>query len=153
MTLFVVLALLVPWSVWRQMHAHEITRRGLTKFPVIFAAMGLFGVQRGDIPSSSAAAAAMLVSLALSVGLGIARGALIPIWRDARGRCFSRGNRLTIALWVALVGGKFALGTIASVTGWFPQTSAGEVFLFLGISFAAQNLVVARRVAHVGVRA
>ena len=153
MTLFVVLALLLPWSVWRQMHAHEITRRGLTKLPVIFAAIGLFGLQRGDIPSSAAAAAAMSVSLALSVGLGVVRGALIPIWRDARGRCLSRGNRLTIALWVALVGGKFALGTVSSVTGWFPQTSAGEVFLFLGISFAAQNLVIARRVTRLGVRA
>lgn len=37
------------------------------------------------------------------------------------------------------------MGTIASVTGWFPATGTGEVFLFLGISFAVQNVVVARR--------
>jgi hypothetical protein len=92
MTLFVVLALLLPWSVWRQRHAHEIS-----KLPVIFAATGLSGLQRGDIPSSAAAAVAMSVSLALSVGLGVVRGAVGPIWRDARGSWLSHGDRLTIA--------------------------------------------------------
>jgi hypothetical protein len=152
LTLFAVLAVLLPWSVWRQMHAHAITRRGLTKLPMIFAAIGLLSVQRGDIPSSVAAAAAAFVSLALSIGLGVARGALIPVWRDERGRWLSQGNRLTIALWTLLIAGKFAIGTVASVTGWFPQTSVGEVFLFLAISFAAQSYVMARRVMRAGAR-
>jgi hypothetical protein len=145
MTLFLILAVLLPWSVWRQMHAHQITSRGLTKLPVIFAAIGLLSLRHGDIPSTAAAAAAAAVSLAWSLGLGVARGALIPVWADDHGRWFSQGNRLTITLWIVLIAGKFALGTVASVTGWFPQTSAGEVFLMLGISFAAQNYVVMRR--------
>jgi hypothetical protein len=148
MLLFIVLAVLLPWSLWRQMHAHEVTRRGLTKLPVIFAAVGLLGLQRSDIPTTGAAMAAAAFSLALSVGLGAARGALIPVWRDPRGRSLSQGNRLTIALWIVLIAAKFALGGLASVTGWYPQTSAGEVFLFLAISFAAQNLVLARRALH-----
>ena len=152
-SLFVVLAFLLPWSLWRQMHVHEVTRRGLTRLPVIFAAIGLFGLQRSDIPSTTAAAVAMAVSLALSIGLGVARGAVIPVWRDERGRWLSQGNRLTSALWVVLIGAKFALGAVASVTGWFPQTSAGEVFLFLAVSFAVQNRMVARRVARAGVPA
>jgi hypothetical protein len=57
----------------------------------------------------------------------------------------SKGNRLTISLWILLIGAKFALGALAGITGWFPASSSGEVFLFLGISFAIQNLVVASR--------
>jgi hypothetical protein len=38
------------------------------------------------------------------------------------------------------------MGTVAGITGWFPvDTEAGEVFLFLGLSFAAQNAIVAHR--------
>jgi hypothetical protein len=51
MSLFLVLALLLPWSLWRW--------------------------------------------------IGVARGVLIPVWRDARGRWLSQGNRLTIAPWIA----------------------------------------------------
>ena len=48
-----------------------------------------------------------------------------------------------MAIFFGISGG--LTGTIASVTGWFPAEHAGEVFLFLGVSFVAQNLVVAER--------
>jgi hypothetical protein len=34
---------------------------------------------------------------------------------------------------------------VNEVTGWFPGEHAGEIFVFIAVSFAAQNLVVARR--------
>jgi hypothetical protein len=144
-TLFLVLAVLLPWSLWRQMHAHQITREGLIKLPLIFAAVGVLGLGTQDIPTDAAAAVYMAVSLALSVSLGIWRGAVIPVWRNAAGDWMSQGNRLTITLWILLIAAKFAMGTVASITGWFPATGTGEIFLFLGISFAAQNVIVARR--------
>ena len=145
MTLFLVLAVLLPWSLYRQMHAHRITREGLTKLPVIFAAVGLLGLTTQDIPNDAAAAGYIALSLALSVSLGVWRGFVIPTWRDAEGEWMSKGNRLTITLWMVLIAAKFAMGTVASITGWFPVSSTGEVFLFLGLSFAAQNYIVARR--------
>jgi hypothetical protein len=87
----------------------------------------------------------MALSLGLSVGLGVWRGAVIPTWRNAAGDWTSKGNRLTITLWIVLIAAKFVMGAVASITGWFPASGTSEVFLFLGISFAAQNLVVARR--------
>ena len=57
MTLFIVLAVLLPWSLWRQMHAHAVTREGLIKLPLIFAAIGAFSLTRQDVPSDAAAAA------------------------------------------------------------------------------------------------
>jgi hypothetical protein len=40
---------------------------------------------------------------------------------------------------------KFALGTVASITAWFPSENSAEIFGFLALTFVAQNLVVARR--------
>jgi hypothetical protein len=57
----------------------------------------------------------------------------------------SQGNRATIGLWVALIGVKVALGTVASITGLFPAEHAGDVFIYLAVSFVAQNVVVAQR--------
>ena len=84
-------------------------------------------------------------SLALSVVMGMWRGVKITVWQDAAGRWMNQGNRTTIALWGALIGAKVAMGTVASITGWFPAQHAGDVFLFLAFSFVAQNLVVAQR--------
>src|SRR5262245_50257737 len=145
MTLMLVLLVLLPWSIWRQMHAHEVTRESLIKLPLIFAAIGVLGFGTGAIPTDTAAIAYLAFSVALSVGMGVWRGAEISLWRDEDGKPISKGNRTTITLWVALIGSKFALGAIASITGWFPAEHAGEVFLFLALSFVAQNLVVARR--------
>ena len=149
MTLFLVLAILLPWSLHRQMHEHRITRDGLIKLPIIFAAIGALSVTSQDIPTDAAAAGYVALSLALSLALGVWRGAVIPAWRSAEGEWMSKGNPLTITLWIVLIAAKFVMGTIASITGWFPASTTGEVFLFLGLSFAAQNLVVARRtIAH-----
>jgi hypothetical protein len=145
MTLILVLLVLLPWSIWRQMHAHAVTRESLIKLPLIFAAIGVFGFGTGAIPTDGAAVAYLAFSAVLSVGMGVWRGAALSLWRDEDGTPISIGNRTTLALWIALLGTKFALGTIASITGWFPAEHAGEIFLFLALSFVAQNIVVARR--------
>jgi hypothetical protein len=149
MILFIVLAVLLPWSIWRQMHVHEVTRDSLIKLPLMFAGIGVL-VQTGSlIPDGRAAIVALMISVLASIVLGVWRGAVIPVWRTDDGSWLSQGNRLTIALWIVLIVFKFALGTVGSMTGWFPVESVGEVFVTLGLSFAVQNLVVARRsIAH-----
>jgi hypothetical protein len=144
MTLLLVLLILLPWSIWRQMHAHQITGSGLVKLPLAFAAIGVVGFGTHTIPTDAAAVAYVAVCLVLSIAFGIWRGTRIDVWRDA-GRWMSQGNRTTLALWAALIGIKVALGTVASISGWFPAEHAGDVFIFLAVSFVAQNLVVAER--------
>ena len=144
MTLLLVLLILLPWSIWRQMHAHEITGSGLVRLPIIFAAIGLLGFGTETIPTGAAASAYVVFCLALSIAFGVWRGTRIDIWRDG-GRWISQGNRTTLALWCALIGAKVVLGTVASITGWFPAEHAGDVFVYLAVSFVAQNLVVAER--------
>jgi hypothetical protein len=145
MILFLVLAVLLPWSISRQMHVHTISRDSLIKLPVLFAGIGLL-VQSGSlVPGGRGAAIALSISVATSVALGIWRGAVVPIWQADDGSWRSKGNRQTIALWTALIVCKFLLGTVGSVTGWFAEETVGMVFVTLGLSFAVQNLVVARR--------
>ena len=152
MTLLLVLLVILPWSIWRQMHAHEVTREGLIKLPLIFAAIGVFGFGTGSIPTDGSALAYLAFSIVLALGMGVWRGAEVSLWRDEDGKPTSKGNRTTILLWVALIGTKVVLGTIASITGWFPAEQAGEVFIFLSISFVAQNLVLAHRAGIWGAR-
>ena len=145
MTLLVVLAVLLPWSLSRQMHEHEVTRKGLIRLPLVFTGIGLLGLGTQDIPTHGAAVAYVVVSFGLSITLSAWRGAVIPVWRDAAGRWKSKGNRLTVTLWGALIAGKVAMGTVAHLRGWFPAEGTSEVFLFLGISFGVHSLIVARR--------
>ena len=120
MTLLLVLLVLLPWSIWRQMHAHQVTREGLIKLPLIFAAIGIAGLGTKAIPTGDAAIGYFAFSLALSVFFGVWRGRKIDIWRDEDGNPISKGNRTTITLWVVLLASKFGLGTVASITDWFP---------------------------------
>ena len=155
MTLVLVLAVLLPWSLSRQIREHRITRPRLIRLPLIFAAVGLLGLSTADLPTDAIAAAYVAVSLAVSVLLGVWRGAVIPVWKTPAGEWRSKGNRLTIALWVVLIFTKFLMASVASSEGWFPATATGEVFLFLAVSIGAQNLVVARRTiaGHIGASA
>lgn len=145
MLLFVILAVLLPWSIWRQSHEHAVTRQSLAKLPMLFVGIGVLVQVGSPLTGGHAAAIALAISVAASVLLGLWRGAVTPLWRNSHGSWMSQGNRTTIALWVLLIAFKFALGTFGSVTGLFPVETVGEVFVTLGLSFAVQNLVVARR--------
>lgn len=148
MTVLLILLVLIPWSISRQMRVHEVTTAGLVKLPLIYAAIGVLGFGTGTLPDDGAAIAYLAVSAALSIALGVWRGALIPVWSDGAGRLVSQGNRTTLALWALLIGTKVALGTAASVTGVFPGEHPGEIFVFIAVSFAAQNAVVGSRIAR-----
>ena len=87
-----VLLVLLPWSIWRQMHEHEVTREGLFKLPLIFAAVGVLGFGTGAIPTDAAALGYLAFSLALSVGFGIWRGVELSIWRNADGNPSARAT-------------------------------------------------------------
>jgi hypothetical protein len=143
--LFIVLAVILPWSIWRQVHDHSVTRQSLVKLPLLFIGIGVIAQLGTPLATGHAASIALVISAAVSIILGVWRGAAVPVWRAGDGSWMSQGNRTTIALWVALIFFKFALGTFGSVTGMFPVETVGEVFVTLGLSFAIQNLIVARR--------
>lgn len=145
MVLFLVLAVLLPWSLYRQMQVNGISRESLIKLPLIFVGIGVLSQIGSPLPHDHAALAVLASSLAASLAFGVWRGLEIPTWRTDDGAWVSQGNRTTITLWVALIAFKFVLGAIGSQTGWYPIETVGEMFITLGVSFAVQNLVIARR--------
>jgi hypothetical protein len=147
MTVLLILLAIVPWSIYRQMRVHEVTTAGLVKLPLIFAAIGVLGFGTGDLAASADAIAYLTVSAIVSIAIGLWRGAAIPMWRDEDGTLLSQGNGTTLALWTLLIAIKIAMGTAASITGIFPGEHPGEIFLFIAVSFAAQNLFVHHRMS------
>lgn len=145
MTVLAILLIVLPWSIWRQMHARPVTSQGLIKLPLIFAAIAAVFVLTSEAPEITGAVVAYNAACAvLAIGFGAWRGQRISLW-DEDGTPLQRGNRATVTTWVLMIALKIALGTVASVTGWIPTEGAGAILGFLALTFAIQNIVVARR--------
>jgi hypothetical protein len=143
MTFFLILAVLLPWSLSRQMRPHRVTREGLLKLPLIFAAIGLGALPGTELPAGAGAVVYVAASLLVTVAFGVWRGLAMPVWFDAG--WMSQGDRRTISLWVGMIAAKVAIGVVCGVAGVIPSETVGELFLFLAVSFAVQNAIVARR--------
>jgi hypothetical protein len=145
MPALLILLVLLPLSIYRQMQAHEISAAALVRLPLIYGAIGILGFGTGHLDVTGAAAPYIAASAVLSIGFGIWRGRQVRVWRERSGPWFTRGTRFTLALWAGLILGKVAINTLGAITGDLSSTHAGEIFLFIAASFVAQNLVVARR--------
>jgi hypothetical protein len=143
MTFFLILAVLLPWSLSRQMRPHRVTSQGLVKLPAIFALIGLSALSGTELPAGGGAVAYVGASVLITVVFGVWRGLAMPVWFDAG--WMSQGDRRTISLWVAMIALKVAVGVVAGVAGFIPSETVGELFLFLAASFAVQNVIIARR--------
>jgi hypothetical protein len=145
MTVLAILLLVLPWSIWRQMHARPVTAEGLIKLPLIFAAVAAVIALTSKVPDVTPEVMAYDAACAiLAIGFGVWRGQRVSIWHEGD-TPMQRGNRATLLTWVLLIALKVGLGTLAAVTGWIPAEGAGAVLGFLALTFAIQNLVVARR--------
>jgi hypothetical protein len=148
-----ILAALCVFAVYRQSRRSEVIGASRFKLALIYAAVGV--VAGGfHAPSDASSWALLLGSFALSAVVGVARGKLTRAWVTEDGKAFSQGTALTIGLFIALVGSKFALGAVeyvghASTTGG----GFGEVMLVIALMVALQSEIVWRRVkAASGVR-
>lgn len=145
MTALLILLIVIPWSIWRQMHTRPVTAGALVKLPLIFAAAAaVFGLAEHAHAMTSAVVIYNAECAVLAIGFGAWRGVNVSIWQEGE-TAMQRGNRATLTLWIAMIALKIALGTVAAVTGWIPAEGAGAILGFLALTMAIQNLVVARR--------
>jgi len=135
---------LTIYAVYRQSMRHEIVGATRFKLALIYAAVGL-AVGGYYLPPDTASWVALGGSLLASIGVGVARGRLTRLYPQPDGRVFAQGTALTIGLFLALVGGKFALGAWQAMHHAHPHGGFGEVLLMIAAMVAMQAEIIWRR--------
>ena len=133
-------AALVVFIIYRQLMRRPVEGRQLVVLPLVLAVLGLYNLNRQP-PATSAAITALVASLAIAVVLGLARGRSMRVWRDV-GSVLRQGAPLTAALWIVAIALRAGIGAIAHRSGVAQSVTFGELPLFLGVTLAAQNLVI-----------
>jgi len=148
----VALLALTGYAIYRQSQRHEVAARGRFTMAIIYAVAGLV-VGGFSQPESVAEWALLVISIALSVGVGLARGRLTRMWTEDRpdGRhVIAQGTVVTIGLFVAMVAVKFGLGTWAYFNHVSDDGGFGEILIMIAVMIAFQAELVWRRARALG---
>ena len=126
--------------LYRQLQVRAVTTT-LT-VPAILVAAGLAnlaGTSQG-MPLTTHSLASLAILLAVdAVGLGAVRAYTVSLWNEG-GAWYRQGTWLTACLWLVGTGMHVA---VDAAMGF----GAGSALLYLGVTYAAQRLVVQHRVA------
>ena len=148
----IALLALTGYAIYRQSQRHEVAARGRFTMAIIYAVAGLV-VGGFSQPESVAEWALLVISIALSVGVGLARGRLTRMWTEDRpdGRhVIAQGTVVTIGLFVAMVAVKFGLGTWAYFNHVSDDGGFGEILIMIAVMIAFQAELVWRRARALG---
>ena len=143
---------LTGYAIYRQSQRHEVAARGRFTMAIIYAVAGLV-VGGFSQPDSAAAWALLIISIALSVGVGVARGRLTRMWTEDRpdGRhVIAQGTVVTIGLFVAMVAVKFGLGTWAYFNHVSDDGGFGEILIMIAVMIGFQAELVWHRARALG---
>ena len=142
-------AALVLFIIYRQLMTRPVEARQLVVLPLFLAVLGLINLNKEPL-ATSAAVTALVASLASAVAFGLARGVSMRVWQDA-GSVLRQGAPLTLALWIIAIALRIGIGALAHRAGVAQSVTFGELPLFLGVTLAAQNLVIWMRAQAIGV--
>ena len=143
-TEIIVLLALVGYAIYQQSRRHQVVGSKRFKLAIIYAIVGLV-VGGMHMPKNAAAWGLLVLSIALSVGVGLLRGRLTRMWATADGTVYSQGTALTIGLFLGLVAAKFAIGTAAYFLHISDDGGFGEVLIMIAIMVAFQAQLIWRR--------
>lgn len=147
----VIILAMVGYSVYRQTKQYEIVGNGRFKMALIYAVIGI--VTGVTLPHTVGAISLVVIGLALSAVVGIARGRMTTVWRDnVSGRVYARGTKVTIALFLGLVTAKFAMGVFAYFAHITDDGSFGEILVMIALMIAMQAEIVWQRGRALGAR-
>lgn len=139
----IALVALVAFSVYRQSRLAPVTGHGRFKLPLIYAMVGIcLGVSIVHTPLSLGLFA---IGLVASLIVGLLRGRMTRVWREADGRIYSRGTVASVAMFFGLIAFKFALGTVAYLTHARYERGIGTILVMIGVMLAVQAELVWRR--------
>src|SRR6201996_4380166 len=143
-TEIIIILALTGYAIYQQTRRHEITGKNRFKLAIIFGVVGLI-VGGIDLPRNAAAWGLLVLSIALSAGVGLLRGRKTRVWAAAGGKVYSQGTVLTIGLFLGLVAAKFAIGTGAYFLHISDDGGFGEVLIMIAIMVAFQAELIWRR--------
>jgi hypothetical protein len=137
----------VPWIavailvIYHQFTAQTLRGQAMIVLPVILAVIGISNLTRQ--PSLAPTTMAVLVvNVLIASTLGLWRGTSIRLWREGTDTILRQATLLTLVLWLVAIALRALTAIIGHASGVASSVSFGELPLFLGITFAAQNLVV-----------
>lgn len=139
-SLLVSLAVLA-WLLYGQLRARPLT--GSFSVPLILCAVGVAALVSASrvhpmTPATLAILAALLIGDASL--LGALRAYTVRLWQDG-GRVMRQGTWLTLLLWIAGVAIHVWIGQAGGI-------GTSDLLLYLGVTLAAQRLVLQARARH-----
>jgi len=143
-TEIIIILALTGYAIYQQTRKHQVTGQNRFKLAIIYGVVGLI-VGGIYLPRNAAAWGLLVLSIALSAGVGLLRGRKTRVWAAADGHVYSQGTVLTISLFLGLVAAKFAIGTAAYFLHISDDGGFGEVLIMIAIMVAFQAELIWRR--------
>ena len=139
----VIVVVVLPSLVARQLRQRELSLARIAVLPAAFVVVGFVADHELVHRLSSAPALAMVAAGLVVAGVtGVARAATMRVWRVG-GTVLTKGNGLTVALWVATI--LVRVGEVAAAYALGIPEGAGVAMLFAAATFGAQGLALAWR--------
>ena len=140
----------VGYVLWSRLRGQPLNARRLLVLPVVLTVIGVADLTGSSAPRLSGTDVGFLAAgVAISVVLGVARGATIELYPNG-GELWQRYRPVTVVAWVTLVVAKLALAGIASVAGASAGAETRGLLLSLGASLIAEAAVVGPRALSTG---
>jgi hypothetical protein len=132
----------------RQVRRRRVTPRGLVVLPVWFAVLSLL-TDHAMVTRLSAAREIgfFTVGIAFAGVMGVLRAGTLRVWAAEDGPWCAGGWR-TGALWIVTIAVRVGLFLAAARLGATEGT--GEAMIYVAVTLAAQNLLIARRAGLLG---
>jgi hypothetical protein len=122
----------------RQFQPHPLNERRLMILPLALVVLGARGMSGVD---SFATVSFFALNAVMAVGFGIWRGLSFRVWAQGNGP-WAQGTLVTLVLWIVSVVMRLVLAGAGHVAGISMGSATAELSVLLGITFAAQNLVI-----------
>ena len=143
---------LTGYAIYKQSQRHEVVAQGRFKMAIIYGIVALV-VGGFSQPSGAAEWSLLLISIALSVVVGLARGQFTRLWTEDGPdghHIFAQGTALTIGLFVGMVVIKWGMGAWAYFNNVSDDGGFGEILLMIAVMVAFQAELVWRRARALG---
>lgn len=135
--------------------ARQLMKRSVNEDsrPTILLILGVLGiVQIGQFFTKSSvsptAIAALIASLVIAGGFGVARAYTVRLWR-ADGTLWRQGGWLTALLWIVAIAVHVGADVLVDGSAAGRGLSSASILLYIAVSFGIQRMVITSRARQV----